>query len=460
MIRRFIIALVIAFLLDHNAHAHNCADVGSIASKTCTASGSKADTLAAVNYIQGRAESGWVLTTGTNGESYDWFGLTLTINHPMTLRGGAGGVGPTIAFTSGDGSVGIQINCAPNTVLTLDHFNLPAGGRPGNLVNPAAIIWSGSGEVIRLTNMTVAGQWTDVFWLWLATEFSTGGEGPFGVFDNSTVYGYPAMFIRQNQDSPDAKWTNASTPSFGTRKAFFIEDVVGHGENGDGTYGANAPSFICDGNHAGRVVVRHSTLNNMGVAWHGRDSDSRADNCLHGFLMGEIYNVTFNISRTMDTLIMIRSGTAWVLDNTLNLIGSGSLNNGIQLQVHCADASNILAGEFCRNADEDCSFMTEPLTVEDRPDQQQPGFPYPIRTRNNSNADAINNHLCGNAYIPGCTPADGWAIGSTDLTFAGVDYINGSADAYTKFTYPHPLVSGAEPEPTPTPPPLILFLTP
>jgi hypothetical protein len=397
--------------------------------KTMQSDGSYADTAAAVVAARTKAQDGWVLTVGEPGGSYTWPSqLVVDVRQDFTIQG-ASSANPTKINSTFAGWAGIYINAGTNKLFRMRNFSFAGWKASGRFIQI-----DGTGECFHLSNLQIDTAGTiSVGWLWLSAAFTTGGEGPFGLIDHCTLNGYATVWIRQNRGSPDTDCANDHRLTWGTRKSVFIEDCTFNGSS------SGSPSFLTDGTQAAKLVARHNTLNNAVVGWHGRDSGGTAGaDYKHGFLAGEVYNNTYNVTRGMGVpLVMIRSGTALIWGNQLNVSGAGTVSTGAQLQTLCASGDYV----NCLNAS-DGSPMRAPLQYPaDYPDRQQAGLPQPVRAWSNGNPGAIRW---------------GWVVGDSSFTAQNREYFVSNDDSakpagYTPFTYPHPLQSAGQ-TPRPSPP--------
>ena len=427
-------ALLSAIVLSFGTAPTASAFTTDAAKKTMVSDGSFGDTAAAIAAAKGKNEDGWVLTVGEPGGTYTWPNqMVINLGRDFTIQGASSTVPTTIKSTF-NGPIGIWVDAGVNKVFTMKNFHLTGWSSSGRLMEIV-----GTGECFRLTNLTVTQSYESTNWLWIADPSEVGkGDGPFGLIDHCTFNGYPAPFIRQNRSSSDANWPNNHKITWGTRKAVFIEDCT---YNGSPT---GAPSAATDGNQAGKLVVRHCTLNNASVEWHGRDSGGVPNvDFRFGFLSGEVYNNTFNATRGMGApLVMIRSGTALVWNNTVNVSGVGTVTVGAQLQTH--NTSNW-------HLDDVTGAPRPPLVYPvDHPDGQQAGLPEPVRVWGNKNGHLIRF---------------GWAIGDSAFTQQNREYIGSDDDSarpagYVPFTYPHPLQNAGNSETQRPSPPANVRVTP
>lgn len=412
-------------LADGSGTGWTCSD----SPKTCATNNTRAAIDAGIAYVSGKAQDGWILTVGTSGQTVDLGSSPLLVtvgNHSFSIRG-ADINNPTI-LTSTNGGFPVQLGCGSNKIIDFRYFRMDDFPTCNGF-----ILVTGGGICFHISHCVVNHTNGPDKWMWVGTNFGTGGDGPFGLIDHNTLNGNCTIDIKQNADSVDSEWSMPWAGSggatlhpitWGTNQFVFIEQNTITGEV------VSYPTIATDGNQAGKFVFRHNVVSNATVGWHGRDSGTFSDHCKVGFLMAEVYYnlFTFTDRNAGVPVILVRSGTVRAHDNTVAGDPSFRPGSGVDLETHCTQSSNIGGGEFCRDA-RDCSLMTAPLAYPaDYPDLEQAGWPEPAYIWNN-----------------GGSMTYGWGSGSSLFTQSGREFYLSAPPGWTSasdYTYPHPLNEG------------------
>ena len=399
------------------------------AAKTVTSDGSFEDTSAALAAVANKKEDGWTLTVGSPNGTYTWPSM-LTINVPyvFTIQGASASARPTITVTATTG-FGLYVECKHEKPVTIKDMRFEGW----KTANGLFMLGGGGEDTFRFTNIEFTGANTAAIWISSPGGVS-GMGGPYGVIDNCTLpNGGGLIYVRDNPGARPDSWHRPM--SWGTKKAVYVEDC---------TMSASTPRFgiwgVGDGDHGGRVVIRHCKLRNMPMGTHGADSQPliNGQNPNQSVLQVEIMHNEITVTDALDTFFFLRGGTATVFDNTVNKEGGGFLNTFIKTAFYRATPGNGVC-PVDRYYPADYVGTQQPGSgVVDSPgqDPKMPNEPWgsvPIYSWNNRlNLPVVWGEVGGNSF-----------------TLPDRDYFVGKPrPGYTEYTYPHPLrAEGTRPSP-------------
>lgn len=309
--------------------------------KTILSDGSVLDTDAAITYVKGKAEDGWVLTVGGAGGTYTWlaadlYALGVDVPYNFTMQGASPTNRPSIG---GDNALAIAIT--DGKLITVkdmifssarnDYFLYVNGISevPGFRVTNCKFIFNSPGSPARLG--VIGG--------------TVVGPGPYGLFDHCEFYGTgTGFYIFQNSDDTTTAWDRPV--EFGTEKSVYFEDCWFHS---DTFVPVGGP--LIDSWRGGGYVFRHNIVDNRAIGDHGTD---HASNFILGVLKHEVMHNTFIVSAddvSTDNLVFFRGGTGVIFDNDFNITGAdSSANNAIWWHYYRANyvagSSNSLFDRF------------------------------------------------------------------------------------------------------------------
>lgn len=397
--------------------------------KTISSDGSLADTQNAINYVAPRGQDDWVLTVGSAGASYGW-GSALSINFAriFTIKGGNNPSNrPTIHYTGGGGA-GFGLTGASGKTVTVKDFIIGSsnGGNSFFSIGGAGV------DCFRISNIqTHVSNW----FAWVSSPSGSGGEGPYGLFDNCTwPNGGLGIFARDNPGHTPHSWRRPMT--WGTKKAIYVENCTFN----QNTAVAGFPAL--DGNGGVRYVVRHCSFRNFTFTIHGPDSGGNPNDGLSG-LQVELMHCTFTIAnnQALDFCFFLRGGTATIFDNTVSREGNGFYNLFVKMYYYRATPGNGLM-PVDRFHPQDYLGTMQPGSGTDGPNLDPK---YPSVAAHPSARVPI--YCWGNRLNAPLTFGE---IGMSGSSFAQLnrDYFKSPRPGYTEFTYPHPL-RGQAGEPTP-----------
>ncbi len=203
-----------------------------------------------------------------------------------------------------------------------------------------------------------------------------------------------------------------------------------------------------DTDNSAKVVIRHCTVDNAGASSHG------ADTSFQGVRHYELYNNTFlfndvgSLSMNINWWWLLRGGTGVITDNAFDDINSGwwGNKNEIILMVFNLDAHG---GPYpCWGANTGAIDWPAPRQIgrgyvqgtNTTDAYAYVGDPEPLYIWNNTGTLVIGKDD-GNGGDSGvhCTSPDDF----NDYLVLNRDYFLSAKPAYTKYTYPHPLVAGS-----------------
>jgi len=266
--------------------------------------------------------------------------------------------------------------------------------------------------------------------------------------DTYQLSGTEAFQLKATHGVMDASWSTNST--MGTDDVngannFYIEDCDFH-----------AKKQVCDADDNSRVVIRHCVWDNSQFANHGADTSNigtRHCEIYDNELIFDVFPGNCATEIDLQHAIWIRGGTGIITDNVLPRIES-----------MCAGTKQNISFSVLntrRNSGAYCCWVGYPA-----PHQVGQGYGPGAVFRDwigcqGQSADYYiyaepiyvwNNAGTGGNLI-GLTQDGTDACGNnqqvSDYVQEGRDYVFGPKPGYQKFTYPHPLRSGA-PSPTPT----------
>ncbi|MBA3353342.1 MAG: hypothetical protein H0U23_13150, partial [Blastocatellia bacterium] len=321
MTPKFLIT-VLTILCCSSARAFNADN----AAKTVRSDGTVADTQAAINYMNGKNQDGWVVTIGEPGGSYVWSATEMNSiqvggEKTYTLQGASPTNRPTIsldtAFSLYYGSTG-QVTTVKDIIFTEN----PPGRSPAFFVGG-----SGPTPGFRFTNVRWQGVFNSTLFL-IGNPGGSGGtrgEGPFGLFDNCSGNSVTQFNIYGNNGGTDDQ---AVSPSWrlpiewGTAKAVYFEDC----DFRSSTWGSGAG--LTDAYNGGSFVFRYNRLENIVLLDHGPDHFSTKVKSVlkHEVMHNEFY---YTAGSAVPWMVFFRGGTAAIFDNTFNTTSGSATNQGI-----------------------------------------------------------------------------------------------------------------------------------
>jgi hypothetical protein len=293
----------------------------------------------------------------------------------------------------------------------------------------------------------------------------TGGvraETTRGVIYSNTVTGLKSLnanieFIQCKPGGLTSSWTTAST--MGTADTTGESNLYVE----DNTF-TKVLQAVLDPDDNCRIVIRHNTFDNSAMASHGADTSTFGNRHL------ELYDNTFIFTNHGDCdgsqtanvpyFIFLRGGTGVITDNT-----------GLQNMSSCAwgnkPALNMTVMNLQRNAGPNPCWGINTSGGAKYHAPRQIGFGYVTGRGTDGNGrtndqltyvgDSEPLYIWNQSFTPvlsdyGSEGSGGGCTGTPDVTknylVSGRDYFVGTAKpGYAKYTYPHPLRSGAMPPP-------------
>jgi hypothetical protein len=393
--------------------------------QTITSDGSYSDTAAAVAYVAGKNQGGWVLTVGAPGITYNWANmLVIGIPYTFTIQGASSDNRPTIIF-SAPVRTGIYIGAGNNVVTVKDFiFNVTATG-------PTAAVMDidGTGVCFRITDCEFLNSSTGVgtgtsFGILIGGINATHTPGPYGLVDHcqfyfpgGAVYNYLNVFANGNVDN----WCWTQPMSWGTTNSVVVESCSFSQLH-------SAPmSGLVEAMGGARLTIRYNNITNIPESTHGMQSGAHS-----GTLQIECYQNNWVLNDTLNTmsyLYLQRGGTAVIWSNTVTSTSFWNLGDVCQFWVECA-ATSLWQSESC---------ASELFYPADYPEQQQVG-----QGVVNGASGTVPVYIWGNNF-----PNTTW--GNVSLGRDGGDqpfiqqgrdiFTNSVMPNYTPLVYPHPLVA-------------------
>ncbi|MGE0762139.1 MAG: hypothetical protein AB7N80_02560 [Bdellovibrionales bacterium] len=337
------------------------------------------------------------------------------------------------------GSVLITHNAGSATLLNVDtgsQFNTVIrylNFLPGNSSGGRYLAIGGSGKAplvydnyFRIPNFLL---------LHAIAHYRNGGVYHHNTFESLDADGTSSGSLQLAANGDTTSWSRAS--SMGSRDTdgsanTYIEDNV--------FKNITLQAVDCDNN--ARSVIRHNKFDNSGFVCHGADTSE------YGARHTEVYNNTFIFTATPSGGInypfsinwwwYVRGGTGVVTDNIMPDINSQTWSNKPELA--------FIVQQLARNAGPDACCKTYPCL-------NQVGQSHNGTARVAEPLYVWNNSGTGKPETPGIleyTPDEcGNGLKSADFIKVGRDFISGIPKPnYTKYIYPHPLVSGYVPPPS------------
>jgi hypothetical protein len=310
-----------------------------------------------------------------------------------------------------------------------------------------------------------------------------GVESVYGVIDHVTFDvtapggSIQSVAVWGSNDGSDGGFTPWMRPlTLGTNKAVYIEDSTFN-------YSSQDEDSV-DAYGGARLVIRHTTFNNITVGFHGMDSGDRRSvfsyeiyentftnnspltlrgatlrggtgviySNTYGGAHGSWYDVTAMVYRACPPLDsstwQVCNGTQWQLGST-NFSAQGSrtasTNGGVKF---CSnDKDKLCTSDSACGTGGTCSAFLDGSGTGAYPCRDQVG-----RTNGQQAAPLYvwnNGGVNAGTYDGG----NSCGVGLAAYLQAGRDYFNGTQKpGYVAYTYPHPLVSGGGQTSAPRPP--------
>lgn len=405
--------LIIQCSLCLAAHAFTAND----GKKTVATDGGISDTQAAIDYVGGKAEDGWIVTIGRAGRSYDWeSALSVSIGHAITIQGASSSSRPTITSTvAGDG--GIKLTLTDDKLVTIKDLAF------GEFTADSLIRAFGSGaDTFRFTNLlfnhATAKIAVKIGGVGGGATLTVGAAGPYGVIDNCVVDGGGAAFyffeVGEN-------WRRPHT--WGTKYAFYVEAC---------TFTSTTRSVYpaLDGWAGCRVVFRHNACRNYYFGTHGPDTAGLLNSALQHEVLDNTFVSADDVNGT-DTFILIKGGTAVIRGNTYGKVGLSWTNIAVKLGYHRSEGSQYVAVDRVYPADYVGTM--------------QPGSGYIGETGRDPK---YPDEPWGSVPIYYWDNTANMSFGYGEIGGGGEGFINRDRDyfltgkpGYTEYAYPHPLRS-------------------
>jgi hypothetical protein len=383
--------------------------------KTISTDGSLADVQAAVTYMVGKAQDGWVITIGVDGGSYTWTNtLTIpsTFNQVYTITG-AGSTTTRSKITSTHSnysSITLQTNNNKLARFTNCIFTSTGSNAGGFLhVQPPA---SGIARLaFRIDNCDFAD--TQPFAIKINDD-NQNNATVYGLIDHCafTQTGEGMNGIYSFAGGTANQWATSMT--LGTTDAIYIEDCTWN-NTGNNTSSVIGRPAIDSAYFGVRWVARHCNFTNWTCVLHGADSAPNST------LQVEFYNNTLTIvngaSSPADYGLYNRGGVTIAYNNTFvpGAVGfpnqcfkfaNDSTNGFEKVGQGCVNGVETLLGSYFYNN----TTNGAPLFF---PNATSPQFPTGL---------ALNTNIFAQAPGPGLP-----------LT------------SYTALSYPHPLQNATTP---------------
>jgi hypothetical protein len=410
------------------------------AAKTGTTDGSIADTQSAVDYVAAKAQAGWVITIGAAGGSYTWAtSLTVDFAFPTTIQGASPSNRPSITCTV-TASGCIYLALYDGVLLTIRDIIFPQFPNADN-----CIFGSGAGvDTYRFVNLLF--NHTRAFPAVRIGSAGGGGgaitngaAGPYGVISGCTVdgsadrMGAGFYFHEYSQN-----WQRPMT--WGTKYAHYVEDCI---------FTSPTPAIYpaVDGWAGCRVVFRRNTLTRVYFGTHGADTSGVLNSaCQHEVMHNVFTNPT---QMLMDTMVLIKGGSAVIFDNDFTIPDQGWQNACIKFAYLRGDGTGLPTTAWDRTYIDGTGTGGDEYLGTMQPGSGYTGTPgsdpnFPLEPWG-----SVPMYLWDNVLLAG-TPAISQIVGDGGGFIAlGRDYFNNTQKpGYTEYTYPHPLLS-SEPEPEP-----------
>jgi hypothetical protein len=308
-----------------------CAFTANDAAKTITSDGSHTDTQAALDYIDGKNQEGWVLTVGTAGASYTWtaaVGMASTSNHGLTITSAGGAANKTI-ITADRGVVGGQalaLRPSDNKLTRVTGFTFRTA--PGTAL--------GSGVIAVDPNLTSTATMRNAFridhcrfenfqniGITVLSPNTTGGA-VYGLVDNCDFVissGANGLYIYSGSNGNN--WNGSMT--WGTADTVVIEDCTftKTGLTEEGRPAVDSSYF------GARWMLRRSTLTNWVLVAHGADTAPTSTmqvEVLHN-------NISLTANDSVDFIMYLRGGSMRFWDNAVSLTNGATLNQIVKTAI-------------------------------------------------------------------------------------------------------------------------------
>jgi hypothetical protein len=410
-----LIVLVLTTLVL-NCPAYNALDTA----QTIASDGSYADTMAALAYVTGKNQDGWVLTIGSPGVTYTWPGtLAIAPTGKLTIQGASDSNRPQILFSAAT-YADVFISASSNRLVTLKDLII---GWTGNQPSGCIVGVGGTGVCFRLSNCQFTQDASSKFVVQVGSVNSINAPGPYGVVDHCQFLlpfndTFNLINIRANGCVNNYGWTLPMT--WGSSNTVVIEDCQFSVPKG-------APvGAAVEADAGARFTIRNCAITNIPVSSHGVASGAKCST-----LQIECYKNNFYLTdanNTMPYMYWQRGGTCVLWSNTISSVSFWSLAKVFYFSVECA--SSQWAAESCSN------HLAYPG---DYPGYQQVG-----QGVVNGKQGSVPVYLWGNK-TPGTYYGDnafGMDGGDAPFIQIGRDiYTNTVMPGYTALVYPHPLVA-------------------
>lgn len=306
------------FLLSASSVFSYVADDGA---KTIVTDGTQSDTQAAVTYVDGKNQDGWVMTIGTAGGSYTWtsaVNMASTFVHSFTIQG-AGGSGNrttiTADFTSGGQAMGIRATPGKLTKVQYFIFTTASGESLGSgFIAVDATSTSTATNAFWIENCTFSN--CQSFGIVVIGPNISGAGAVYGLIDLCTFSASVStngIYVFSGNDGDN--WDGDMT--WGTVSTVCIEDNT---FTKTGAVVEGNPAIDSSYNGA-RWLARRNTFTNWVCVAHGADSAPTST------LQVEFYDNTVTVDENVDYALYLRGGAAMVTDNVVTVTGAGSYNS-------------------------------------------------------------------------------------------------------------------------------------